>query len=90
MTYRVEWLQEAYNELLEIWLAADSELRAEITTATHTLDTHLATDPNQVGESRSGDGRIAFVPPLAVLFELQPSNQIVWVLHVWSIRRRDR
>ena len=87
--FRVEWLQEAVGELAELWIAADSPGRQAITKATHALDQELQTDPFRASESRDADVRIAFSIPLAILFEADLEERIVWILHVWSFRRHE-
>jgi hypothetical protein len=57
------------NELADIWINADSPLRQKITEATQSLDQELQVDPFRHSESREGDVRILFAPPLAILFE---------------------
>jgi ParE toxin of type II toxin-antitoxin system, parDE len=85
--FRVEWLREAVSELADIWINANSRLRQNITEATHTLDQELQADPFRQSESREGDVRILFARPLAILFEVDLRQGIVWVLHVWSFRQ---
>jgi hypothetical protein len=85
--FRVEWLRAAFDELADIWIKADSRLRQNITEATHTLDLELQADPFRQSESREGNVRILFASPLAILFDVDPRQGIVWVLHVWSIRQ---
>ena len=60
---RVEWLQVALDELTTLWTRADESQRQAITTASHTIDQRLGTDPIREGESRPGGRRITFVPP---------------------------
>jgi hypothetical protein len=86
--FRVEWLREAVEELAELWIEADSPLRQAITEATHALDQELQADPFRRSESREGEVRISFFNPLALLFEVDPKQKIVWILHVWSFRQR--
>jgi hypothetical protein len=86
--FRVEWLREAVGELAEIWTRADSASRQTITQATHALDQELQADPFRQSESREEDVRILFVHPLAVLFEVDPRQRIVWILHVWTFHQR--
>jgi hypothetical protein len=87
--FRVEWLREAVGELAELWIEADSPFRQAITEATHALDQELQADPFRVSESREGDVRISFSKPLAILFEVDPQQRIVWILHIWTFRRHD-
>ena len=86
--FRVEWLRETVDELAELWIEADSPLRQAITEATHALDQELQADPFWRSESREGDVRISFSNPLALLFDVDPKQKIVWILHVWRFRQR--
>jgi hypothetical protein len=86
--FRVEWLQEALDELTRIWLQADSPLRQAITLASHIIDQELQMDPYRHSESREGEERVLFAYPLAVEIEVDLEQRVVWVLHVWQFRRR--
>jgi hypothetical protein len=88
--FRVEWLREAVSELADIWIKADSPLRQVITEATHTLDQELQADPFRQSESREGEVRILFARPLGVLFEVDPRQRIVSIMHVWAVRQDER
>lgn len=89
MKFELEWDPAAENELTEIWLPADSELRRAITEATHTIDRSLTKDPLNEGESRPNNQRIMFQTPLAVIYEVAENSRLVRVLHVWQIRRKS-
>ena len=39
--FRVEWREEALDELTTLWLQADAPGRQAITAASHALDQHL-------------------------------------------------
>ena len=86
--YRVEWIQVASDELMHLWMQADSPDRKIITAATHAIDQSLRADPYADSESREDDLRVLFVAPLGVQFEVEPAKRIVWVLHVWHYGRR--
>ncbi len=88
MTFRVEWLQEAVDELATLWMQADSAQRRAITEATRDIDQELQTDPFRQSESRADQRRVMFVQPLGVLFDVDLERRIVWLLHVWQFRRR--
>jgi hypothetical protein len=88
LTFRVEWIQAALDELTTIWMQADSSLRQAITASTHTIDTELQADPFRQSESRDDEERVLFVYPLAVQIEVDLQQRIVWVIHVWRFRRR--
>ena len=87
--FRVQWLQSALTQLSAIWVEADPPLRARITQATHEVDRELRTDPLNLGESRSESSRIAFVPPLGVLFRVDAQSRLAVVESVWLLRRRN-
>jgi hypothetical protein len=86
--FRVEWIQQALDELTSIWMQADSSMRQAITVATHSIDTELQVNPYRSSESRDDEERVLFVYPLAVQIEVDLQQRIVWVLHVWRFRRR--
>jgi hypothetical protein len=86
--FRVEWLQEAVDELASIWIGANTNLRQKITVAANILDQELQADPFRQSESRHDEDRVLFAYPLAVQFEIELQKRIVWVLHVWRFRRR--
>jgi hypothetical protein len=71
MSFQVEWLETALDELTSLWLQADAVQRRAITQATHAIELKLGSDPLNEGESRPGDRRITFVPPLAVRFRVE-------------------
>jgi len=85
--FRVRWIQTALDELATAWMQADSASRQDITIAADAIDHELQTNPQNKGESRTEGERIFFVSPLGVLFEVDTAASIVWVLHVWNIRR---
>jgi hypothetical protein len=49
------------------------------------LETLLADDPLNVGESRQDLSRIAFEKPLGIIFDVSPEDRLVTVLKFWSI-----
>ncbi len=88
MIFHVVWLEQALNELADIWTTADSSLRKAITEATNLLDQVLRADPFGSSESRSGKRRILFQRPLGVNIEVDLETKTVWVLNVWHIKAR--
>lgn len=88
--FRIEWLQSALNELARLWLEVDSALRKEITRACHEIEGRLQTDPEHEGESRAKGRRIAFSPPLAVIYRVDLPASRVAVLDVVLMRRRHK
>ena len=65
-----------------IWLA--SRRRNAVTLAANRLDQQLADDPFAMSESRISGVRIAFEPPLAILFEVVAETATARVLAVWA------
>jgi hypothetical protein len=86
MNYMVIWLRRAIDQLTDLWLKADSELREAITKAAHQIDQELKSNPEEVGESRPDGRRIHFVQPLAILFEVRQGA--VRILYAWDARRK--
>ncbi len=86
--FQVEWLQDAVDELAAIWMQADSIQRRAITESTNAVDRELQADPFRSSESREDERRVLFAYPIGVLFEVDPRERIVWLLHVWTFRRR--
>ena len=87
--FRVEWLQLAMDQLSDLWLQADSELRQALAGATDAVDRQLRRDPLNQGESRSRDLRIAFFAPLAVTFRVDADDRVVQVVAIRLFRRRS-
>jgi plasmid stabilization system protein ParE len=86
--FRLRWSRKAEDRLAEFWLQADSSLRQAITTACHGLEQRLGVDPHNEGESRSKGRRIAFEPPLGVLYRVEPDGQTVSILQVLLLKPR--
>jgi hypothetical protein len=84
----VRWVRSALNELAALWIQGDSAMRQAITAAAHRIDQELQRDPENTGESRGGEERVAFVFPLGVRFEVDKEHSVVRVLQVWSWSRR--
>src|SRR5260370_38378284 len=76
------------EELVRMWLQAESALRQALAAATNALDQELQTDPFRNSESRGDGERILFVYPLGAHVEIEPQKRIVRVLNVWRFRRR--
>ncbi len=82
MKYVVEWLPSSEQELADVWLHAID--RAAVTRAAALLDQRLREDRDTEGESRPDGRRIAFAPPLGVIFRVQPHLRKGLVSHVWA------
>jgi hypothetical protein len=86
--YTVLWRPDAAEELTRIWIGSDSATRQSITSAAFQIDEALAKDPTNIGESREGTGRVCFVFPLGILFDVNAPNKLVRVLRVWQYGKR--
>jgi hypothetical protein len=82
MRYTVTWLPDAEEELADLWLRASD--RSAVTRAAHGLERRLRIDPLDTGEARADDVRIAFMPPLGILFRVLLDDCRVEVIHVWD------
>lgn len=80
MTFPIVWLPDALDRLTDIW--TDAVDRKAVTVASNRIDLRLAGDPLNEGESRDADVRIAFEPPLQVLFRVLTTERVVQVLEV--------
>ena len=83
MKFTVVWKSAAERQLADIWLEATD--RQAITSASEAIESALATRPEELGESRPLDCRLAFVDPLAVTFRVTAADRLVEVLSVRSI-----
>ncbi len=76
--------QSAMLPLKQVWELADDDLREAILRASRKLDQQLHTEPQEKGEAREGNVRIAFQEPLAVLFEVDEAKKLVRILRAWT------
>jgi hypothetical protein len=70
--------RQAQEQLADIWLRATD--REAVTRASHRIETGLARNPEDMGESRGDSHRICFVPPLSVLFEIREPDRVVEIV----------
>lgn len=88
--FTVVWSQEALDEIAQLWIAADGELRNAIMTAWHKVDEILANEPMNVGESREIGRRVMFEYPLAVKFKVEVSTSTTRLLQIWTFKKRKK
>lgn len=81
MSYTVEWLEPAEQELAAAWLRSSD--RMAVTNAANELDRLLRIAPESQGESRPGGRRIAFCKPLAIIYRVYPDQSLVLVSFAW-------
>jgi mRNA-degrading endonuclease RelE of RelBE toxin-antitoxin system len=84
MRYSVRWKPNAEQQLAQIWL--DATDRPVITKAAHEIDRRLQENPEDEGESRTGDNRVLFETPRAARFRVIPDDWRVDVLGVWRFQ----
>jgi hypothetical protein len=84
MKYTVIWLKKAEDQLARLW--TDASDRAAVTAAADTIDSLLRWRPAERGESRSERSRILIEGVLAVLFEINEEDRLVYVTAVKRCR----
>ena len=78
----VRWREHALDQLADLFVATDPAGREAIEKAVLEINSKLADDPWELGESRSNRfDRSWSVPWLAVLFRIDPSQETVTVYH---------
>jgi hypothetical protein len=82
--YTVTWLEEAQDELAQIWTAAEE--RKQVTDAANAIDAELLYDAECKGQPLAEGLRTLCIPPLHVLFTVSVSDRLVEV----SLLRIDR
>jgi hypothetical protein len=85
MNYTVEWLREAENQVMVLWLrSADKNA---VTHYVDQLDKLLARNPLDHGESRSLGMRLAFFRPLCVRYHVDENAKKVTVMAIRWVGR---
>jgi plasmid stabilization system protein ParE len=86
VSYTVIWNRRSLEALAALWVDRASE-RAAISDATALIDGLLQANPQEQGESREGNERIVFAPPLVVAFAIDDSRQLVRITRVRHLRQ---
>lgn len=81
--FALVWTEHALNDLADVWVAVDPAARDRIEAALTLLNQQLRAEPDEVGESREDDRRIAFAGPLVVSFRVDLKGRLVRVNHAW-------
>ena len=81
--FAVVWANKALDELADIWVIATPELRDRIETSVQRLGRQLQDDPSALGESRANNRRVAFDPPIAIIYRIDTAGRAVVITHVW-------
>lgn len=80
--YAVTWMSVALDELADAFVLADQPRRDSIEKAVLKLNMQLAADAIDLGESREGNQRVAFVRPCVIYFRVDdPKVRKVRVTH---------
>lgn len=87
MKYLVLWAPEAERRLDDIWSASADPDR--IFRSAMELESRLRVDPISEGESRDGDWRITFEPPLGIYFQIVEPETVL-VSMVWDTEKHAR
>jgi hypothetical protein len=82
----VLWTPRTERKLASLW--ATSEDRRSIADAANKIDEALASNPLEVGESRSGNNRIIPEPPLGAIYRTREIDHLVLVTAIWRIMPR--
>jgi hypothetical protein len=82
MIYTVGWKQTALNALADLYLNATD--KQAVTAASNRIDQELRRDAHKKGQAFN-DERLLRVPPLAVVFVVDPGDCKVTVLQVGRI-----
>jgi mRNA-degrading endonuclease RelE of RelBE toxin-antitoxin system len=83
MSYRVFWSPQAEEQIERLASAASEPSR--VATAARLIDSQLAKDPIEFGESRYDAVRVAFKRPLGIQYEVLEDVKTVVVYSVWRI-----
>jgi hypothetical protein len=82
--FAVIWTKRALGLLAEFYVEATPEDRVRMAAGVESPNQKMATDPLEVGESRSKGFRVAFLPLVIVGFQVDMSARTV---RVQSIKR---
>jgi len=84
---RVQWTEESLDRAADLYITLDLAGQDEFAAAVARINARLASDPWAVGESRSTrNHRSWYSPPVTVLFEVFPDDEIVLIQHVAAKR----
>jgi hypothetical protein len=87
MSYRVDWAEEAEQQLAAIWTTASD--RTAVTVAARRIEERLHINPLVHGEARDDfDVRILFDDPLGVVYRVDIFARTVIVVSVGLSRTR--
>ena len=80
--YECDWPRSVLDELADIYVSATGPERDRMASGIEAFNGRLARDPFDVGESRSGGNRLAFIPLLMVWFNVNKTTRRIVVTGV--------
>jgi hypothetical protein len=87
MRFTVVWFPSSQSELARLWF--DAPDRAAVAAAADLMDSALAQDAMNCGESRDAGSRVMFAHPLAMEFQVNEGDRVVTVIGIWRPRSSD-
>ncbi len=84
LMFSVRWTSSARDGLATAWIEAKD--RNAVTEAVVQIDTILAKDPENAGESRDLGRRLLLQIPIGVFFKVDLSAHVVQVAKAWGVR----
>lgn len=86
--YSIRWTHRALVLLGTLWVNASETEREDILSALSEVIEILGNHPETIGESRAGNERVVFVPPLGLQYHVIRDDELVEIGRVWRIDRR--
>jgi hypothetical protein len=80
--FEYQWLESALDKLTSIYTGLDLDGQDRLAGAVDRFNFRLRSDPLDVGESRTGGYRVAFVSFLLITFHVDPARRRVRVVDV--------
>lgn len=80
MIYTVGWTRHARNVLASLWINAPDQ--AAVSAASNAIDRTLRIDAHRQGVPHGGGRRLLRIPPLVVVFTVDPGDCKATVLQV--------
>ncbi len=80
--FEYRWLNSVLDKLAGFYVAANVPERDRMAGGVERFNARLVTEPLEIGESRDGGYRVAFIPLLMVLFHVDVANRQVRVTDV--------
>ena len=86
--FTVVWSDEARDQLAEIWLDGETDVRREVTRYAATLDVNLRANGDRIGESRQPGSRTLAEETIGVEFQVFQQDRLVRIVRTWRIYPR--